>query len=71
MTIATQPQVQITITTPTQTNTNTNHTITVMKSMKLLTQHTPKITLAEPKNDTQHYDSDSSNSILDSSLDSE
>ena len=38
MAIATPPQVQIIITTPTQTN--TNQAIIVMKSMKLLTQHT-------------------------------
>ena len=41
--------------------------------MKLLTQHThtPKTTLTEPENNKEHYNSDISNSILDSSSDSE
>ena len=38
--------------------------------MKLLHQHRPKTTLREPENNKEHYDSDISDSILDSSSDS-
>ena len=65
MTITTPSQVQIITESPTQTSTNTCNNSDKVNEITNLT-HTSKSALAESENNQEHYNSDSSHSILNS-----